>query len=841
MTMGACIPQLLGEGKLTQDQADQAMLLFQDLEQDFRRQFGDQTAAAMASDAALKALQGAAVRKRFLAGKTIAVRQRIEFELRGGGNGGRGGGGGGNSGAGGPIDPARGPAFFAPQERIGFANVEGRRLAITRRAQGMIAGLLQEHHTDPLGRTRNEAGLDAIGGEVMGEASANPNAKAYAQSWLKAAEMLRQRFNAAGGNIGQLRGGKGYLPQTNDPLRVRAVPFEEWRADRIAGLDREAMIDRRTGLPLSDAALEMILQDAHEQIRTDGWFKRKPGGVGSGMMASRHGDPRVFIAKDYASWKAYNDKYGRGSLFDAMNDHIKSMASDTAALEIFGPNPSATIKWLKDLIEQDAAITRDLGEKQKAAGGHLSRMDALWGEYTGLSKRPSKEWVANIGQAVRSYETARTLGSAIISAVPGDIGTQHMAAAMWDLPFTKIMQNQLKLLNPFDSEHRLLGARMLMIQEGWTNRAAGTMRALGGDDLGAGRMAYVAETVLRGTGLTAWTDAGQGAWGMSVLGHMADMREVPFNKLDQGFRELLERGGIAAVDWDRIRETAVHRAGGQDWLFAQDIADHELGDRVLAMIGETENLAVQEATFETRAIMHDGLKSGTALGETVKTSLLLKSFGISMMMTHGRRMMAMGSFSKAGRYAVRAFITLTLAGALTIQLRHLVKGEDFQEMDPRTEAGRKFWYNATLQGGGWGMLGDLIGLVANPRLDSFAKWLAGPAADSAADWSGVLMSSGQSLAYAGGMTDKPGNPGAKLTKVVRDQLPGGNIWYTRLAFNRLVVDQLREATDPDYRKSWKRMEKAAEDNGTGYWWAPGETAPGRAPDLSITKPKRAKP
>ena len=827
MSMGPCIPQLLGEGKLTAEQAAEAEGLFTELKQDLRRQFGEQAADAMATDAALKALQAKASRKRFLAAKTIATRQRLEFELRGGGSGGGDGAAVGNGGGGsGPINPALGPAVFAFREGVGFANLEGRYQAISRRSKAYIAELLQKHHTNLIGQVRKEAELDDIGRAVMGEAVDSAEAKGMAQGWLDGVEYARQRFNAAGGNIGRLRDGRGYLPQSNDPLKVRKVPYEEWRADRLAGLDRAAMIDRTTGRPFSDAALEVQMREDWEQIRSDGWFAREPGGIGSGATANRRGDPRFYIAKDYDSWKAYNDKYGRGTLYEAMLGHLDSLASDTAAMEVLGPNPTATVGWLKDLIEKDAQIARDTGEAVKRAQPELARIDALWREYSGLNQRPGREWLSNAGRALRSYETSRTLGSAVLSAVPSDLGTQHMAAAMWDLPFTKVLQNQLKLLNPLDPSHRLLAARQGLIFEGWTNRSAASMRALGGDDLGAGRMGLVAESVLRASGLSAWTDAGQSAFGMTVFGHMADVRKVPFAELDKGFRELLERGGIDAKDWDAIRATPITREKGQDWLFAQDIKDPALGDKVLSLVAEAENLAVQEAGFETRAIMRDSMKAGTAIGEVGKTALLLKSFGISMILTHGRRMIAMGNWKQRAAYASRLFITLTLAGAVTIQLREIAKGRDPKPMDTAD-----FWTNASLQGGGWGMIGDLLKLVSDPRLDSTAKWLAGPSADSFANFAKLGREGSQSVAYQLGFAEEPGKDGAALNKVLRDQLPGGNLWYARTAFNRILLDQLRMESDPDYATAFRRMEQAAEDDGTDFFWRPGELAPDRAPSL----------
>ncbi len=118
MSLDKCLAPLLAEGKIDQETHDQAAGLFADLQQDLRRQFGDQAAGAMASDATLKALAAIATRKRFVAGKTIATRQRIAADL-GSYNGGKRGGRGGKGG--GPIDPRSGPALLDGDDRAGYA------------------------------------------------------------------------------------------------------------------------------------------------------------------------------------------------------------------------------------------------------------------------------------------------------------------------------------------------------------------------------------------------------------------------------------------------------------------------------------------------------------------------------------------------------------------------------------------------------------------------------------------------------------------------------------------------------------------------------------------------
>jgi hypothetical protein len=74
--------------------------------------------------------------------------------------------------------------------------------------------------------------------------------------------------------------------------------------------------------------------------------------------------------------------------------------------------------------------------------------------------------------------------------------------------------------------------------------------------------------------------------------------------------------------------------------------------------------------------------------------------------------------------------------------------------------------------------------------------------------------------------------GAELARFMRWNTPGTNLWYTRLGLDRLLWDQVQSLVDPDYRKSFRRMEqRARRDYGQDFWWKPGQATPRRAPDL----------
>lgn len=797
MALGTCLAPLLADGKISQETHDAAASLYGELEQDLRRQFGDQAAAAMATDAALKALKAEALRKRFLAGQTIAARQRIAAELRGfaGGDGS------------GRINPAAGPAFFDGDDRATYSNVDGRRRAIRARAHGMVDRILADHSSNLVGEVRNKAQLTDIVRELFGEDSGNASARELADAWGQASEMLRQRFNAAGGDIGKMD--KWGLPQSHDSRAVRAAGFDAWRAEILPRLDRAAMVDQRTGLPMSDGALELALRDVFEGIRSEGWDSRNAGGQGAGSLANRRSDARFLRFKSADDWMAYAEAFGNGSPFDAMMGHIDGMARDIALMEVLGPNPAATVAWLKDTITKDAALDQAPDSKATDRAYAATRqIDRLYTEITGASMRPENRKLALAFSALRSWQTAVKLGGALLSAV-SDTAFQVSTRKFDGLPVAGMLRDYAKLFRPGSIEDQKLAVRLGLIAEEWAGRTAAQNRFLG-EELTGETSRRLAEGVLRASGLARWTQAGRWAFGMEFLGHMTDERGKAFDALDPAFRGMLERNGISAADWDAIRATPLELDRGVEWIKPANVENRALGDRLLEAIARETDHAVPVPDLRTRALVNSVAPRGTLHGEIIKSAALFKSFGISVLIMHGRRAMQMAG-PQAARYTAGLVIGSTMMGALSLMLKDLAAGRD-----PRDASNPEFWGAAMLQGGGFGIFGDFLKSATNRAGGGLAGSLAGP-----------LVSDVQQAASIATAKNKEG----QAFKVLRNQLPGGTLWYARLAFDRMVADQLQELVDPEYRKSWARTEKWAREQGTQFWWAPGDAQPERSPDL----------
>ena len=58
------------------------------------------------------------------------------------------------------------------------------------------------------------------------------------------------------------------------------------------------------------------------------------------------------------------------------------------------------------------------------------------------------------------------------------------------------------------------------------------------------------------------------------------------------------------------------------------------------------------------------------------------------------------------------------------------------------------------------------------------------------------------------------------------------MWYWRLAYERVVLDQLQYLVDPKANKAFKAKQQWwKRETGQEFFWEPGQTAPQRGPDF----------
>ena len=827
MSFRRCVEDGVRAGEISQEQAQMYFDELDELLPEYNRQMGPGPAQTQASvDAA------AATRKKAIERKRAAIMQaqswkRLTFDMQRYNN----------KTMLGKYDINQAAlALFEEAKGSNIRSVAQLEAVITRSATRKLDGLLKNFRRDLLGRTRKKAQMKNLVKEIFDEGSTDDiSAREFAKSWKEVAEYLRKRFNAAGGMIPRrLDWG---LPQQHSTVKVRKAGFEEWRNFIDDLLDLEKMIDHETGLPFNRGRLEAELLKVYKTIETDGLSKLKPGAnLHRGKaLAKRNTDHRFLVFKNGDAWLKYQTRFGNDNPFDVMMGHITTMSRDIAFMERFGPNPHTTKEFLKTYLEQQQP------NKPDAAKSTGAKVDELFNIMTGRHNQPVNGLFANTFAGIRQLLQSAQLGAASISALT-DVNFQRMARQMNGLPQTSTLKQYINFLGESlpgmsKEEQSQLAIRLGLTAEGWSTLAAGQMRYVG-EMSGPEVTRRIADFVMRASFLSPWTQTGKWAFGMEFMGTLADSVGKTFDDLDPALRSSMERYGLNATKWDIMRSTELYDHKGAKFLRAEDIEfrsdidprlAREIATDMMSMIETETNFAVPSTSIRGRAALTGDVRPGTFIGELGRSFAMYKNFSVTLMNTHIMRSVAQKSgFDKATAIA-DLMISTTLFGALALTAKEISKGRDPRSIfDEDGNLSLKFWGAAFLQGGGLGIFGDFFFSNVNRFGGGLTETVAGPVTDVENDL--INLTIGNLYEVAQGEDTKAAKEFIDFTL---RYTPGSSLWYSRLALERIVVDQVRKWADPDFdkriRRTIRRYQREYDQN---YWWSPGQSRPERAPDLS---------
>ena len=260
--------------------------------------------------------------------------------------------------------------------------------------------------------------------------------------------------------------------------------------------------------------------------------------------------------------------------------------------------------------------------------------------------------------------------------------------------------------------------------------------------------------------------------------------------------------------------------------------NRELAERYIAMILRETRYAVPEGTVRSQSLVMT-TRPGTNAGELTRSFAQFKSFGIAVAVLHmGRiaREVGAGRGAQGAAYAGALLLTGTLLGAVAMAMKDIAAGRDPRKWTKEeTYLDPNMWGAALLQAGGLGIYGDFLFSQVNRFGGGLTGTVAGPVWQRADDLRNLTV--GNIVEMAQG---KKTNFGREAVKFVKDNTPGGSLWYLRLAYERVLMDQVQTLVDADAQIAFRRqMQTRRREYGNEYWWEPGATAPRRAPNLDV--------
>ncbi|WP_040025551.1 phage protein [Klebsiella pneumoniae] len=756
----------------------------------------------------------AALKKRRVA-LTIAARQRLDAFIKT------------YQGKDGKLEALNRTIAFHADGKSNFLSVESRGKATRDYALSQIQEAFEAVDPRFFHLFEDEASVRDLVYEMRGQDTGNVRAKKGAKAWAGVTELLRQRFNDAGGDIGYLE--NWGIPQHHSMEKVGRVPQDKWVSDVIGKLDRKYYI-KDDGQLMSDAELKTFLGEAYNTIATGGLNKLSDTGMRiSGARSNRGNASRQIHFKDADSYLQYQREYGDRSLWEVMVGHLEGISKDIALVETYGPNPDHVFRSILDEVtaEQATANPERTGRIKRLANSTENLYNFIAGKTQPIANPHIARWSDNI----RNWMVASRLGSALLASF-SDLGTMYMSAKVANIPMNRLFMNQLEAMNPANRTELARARRAGLAMES----LLGSVNRWAMDNMGPSVSRWAATAVMRASGLTAWTDAHKRAYGVTMMGSLGEVvsRAPDLRSLDDSDFRILKSKGITEQDFSvwKLAQQEDWGNGNTTMLTPEsimripDAAVMHLGlpervrfeamRRLLAAVSEEVDMAVITPGAREQLLTGGGLQRGTWKGELTRSVFLFKSFPISVVLRHWTRAMGMPSAGGRAAYIAAFLASTTMLGALSQQLNDLASGRNPREMTGK-DAG-KFWLGALLKGGGLGLYGDFL-LSDHTRYGGGAlASMLGPVAGLVDDV--VKLAQGIPLNAVEG---KPEQTGGDLVKLGKGLIPGANLWYAKAALDHMIFNQLQEYFSPGYLRKMEQRSKK-EFNQT-YWWRPQDVTP----------------
>lgn len=819
MSVLDCLTRLVKAGKISQRAADDAKAIHDGmLNGDLLRDMDAATADAYAALKTAEVLeQSAAAKKLELARRVTMFNQNVERI---------------NAHPDGPV-----AGFMALYDRD-IRNRAGDRINVSAVKEDYLGQFAQKMHTfdeayqpKAAGLSQDTKGIRDMIRESFGAKTGNQIAAKAAQEWKTATDWAVDKAAKLGRAFTPSDDWR--IPQFWDTARVNKFGANEFKNDLQREISSGALVvmNKEEGRVATAAERNAIVDNAIKDIRMDMSKNSGPGVVFKDMQRTFQ---FVDGEKGAESYLRLMDKYGLGAggYHAAMQAHVDKMAHELAMLHVLGPSPRAAGQALLDEARRTAA-ERALDAPPKNAldrlGDAMLRGIGLEGEVaaerlhkymTGQLSGVGSETMAGIFQGARSWMTASNMGSAIVTALPTDSVNWLMAANHRGLNMGRLVSNVVDTFVA-DSADKAAAATRLGIVAHATSRSVIGTKQFGDELFGRNAIDRLADFVIRVQGVHAWDTGIKRAFTMEMLASIGERAGKSFDQIDPAFRSFLTDYGFTAADWNAMSAGRMTQAGAARFLEPESLEEGLRTKLMSAVYDERQFAYLGGGSTRVRAVATGDAKAGTVAGEFSRSLMLFKSFPMTMLATWGVRG---AQEARAGRWstAIQLGLFATMAGALALQARQIVTGKDPLDMKDGF-----FWAEAAFQGGGAGIYGDFLKEGFSRSGTSLTEASLGPLASIPA--AAQRLTSGARRAAESGENV---NFGAALADDIVKFTPGGNLWFSRLVFNRMIGDEIRRQLDPDYPKAFARAQKRAlKDHNQEYFWAPGDSGPARGPNL----------
>lgn len=623
----------------------------------------------------------------------------------------------------------------------------------------------------------------------------------------KVQEAARVDANKAGAWIGKLEG--WVHRQSHDPWKMTRAGAQEWISTILPRLDW-ARMEAQHG-PIANR--EKWLAETYTNLVTGVHLKARgattnSGFKGPGNLGKRMSQERVLHFQSADAFYEYNQAFGQGNLRESVFRGLRGSAENTGLMRVLGPNPEALFNRITDELRRDVRASgnaKAITAFEKAIGddGWLSRRMA---EVTGRANQAVDELWARRAANFRAWQSMSKLGGAVISSVT-DLATYASELSYQGRGFFSGMAEAFGAIATGRPKGE--AAEIVSSLGVFFDSMAGDITRTGSlDESFGGGTSRALQVFFDANLLNWWTDSLRGSAALSMSHHLALQATRSFDELAPDLQRTLGLFGIDHQDWNKMRADGVRTAEDGRAYLTPDNLEAAQADKLRRYIVDRAETAVLAPDADSRAMLRQGTRPGTVVGELARFIAQFKGFPVAFSrQVVGREIFGRGAEKFAdGSVAglARLIVTSTLLGYGAMSAKDMLKGRS-----PRDPADPKTWVKAMQQGGGAGIYGDFLFGEFNRFGQSPTETLAGPAIGTAADAARLWAKGVRGEADFG-----------DALRLLQNNTPFLNLFYTRIALDYLILHDVQEYFAPG---TLARMERrAVQDQGQTLLYRPSQ-------------------
>ena len=726
----------------------------------------------------------------------------------------------------------------------GRMSVDARRQGIQNDGAGLLLAELQDK--DLVGLFQSTQLDEMIYKELFDGlgTSGNAEARLIAEAVQRVQKNLLDRKNRNGANIGELS--NYVVRQRHDPNRLRDAGFDKWYQDISPLLDVEKTFD---GVRGGEAGRKEFLRQAYEHLESGNFQKvssvtGEDGKVdpltafkGPANLAKKLSGSRVLHFLDGESSFKYAQQYSGKSLMTSVLDGISNDAESIALMEVLGTNPEAMLETIirtrDDITERGKRRVRNA---LKELDGTTRAVGASQTKFLGLDATAT-------AASVRALQNMSKLGFATISSF-SDIASKasllqrETGRGFFDSYSEAILDVMRGFTDPQKKEFAYyLGTGVDTFLGSVHSRFAA-------DDQLPGMMTKAQQTYFKLNGMQFWNSAQKDGVAKILAADLAKNVGKRFDDMPLELQRTLELYDIRPDELALFRRVDRKGPDGREYVFPSmvdqiddaaldaaaaarfnrlEVTDSmrqqfrdDLRTRIAAYYADSADAAVPTPGARERAIMNQGSKRGTPLGEAIRMIMQFKSFPITFV-TKGlaRQYYGQKAVGRSGAIGIaQLMVGTTVMGYIANATKDILKGREPREVFSR-ERGLKSFTEAFVAGGGAGIYGDFLFGEYNRYGQSFTQTIAGPTFGTLDDVARI---------YGNMVTGDLDKAGEKAVKFLSRNIPGANLFYLKMGIDYLFLHGLSEAMSPGYiRRLEKRIER---ETGSEHFLPPSQFAVG---------------